>query len=264
MLGGIDLGYSLAGLLVSFLVGLTGVGGGSLMSPILILLFGINPAVAVGTDLWFAAITKSIGGGVHHRLGSVDWHLVRRLAAGSIPVAVLTLLWLWLMQDGRLESAFLLHLLGAALLLTSVLMLLKPHIQPGLRRLKDRIGPGMRSQQLVLTVAGGAVIGGLVTLTSVGAGALVAVLLAMLYPLRLSTKSIVGTDIMHAVPLTIVAATGHSFLGNVDGWLLASLLIGSIPGIVVGSLVGGFINENLVRYALAAMLAVSAIKMLSS
>ncbi len=234
------------------------------MAPILILLFGINPAVAVGTDLWFAAITKAVGGGVHHRLGSVDWKLVRRLALGSLPMAVLTLLWLWLMQDGRLQSDLLLQLLGGALLLTSILMLLKPRIQPSLRQLKGRMGPGMRKNQLLLTVAGGGVIGALVTLTSVGAGALVAVLLAILYPLRLSTKSIVGTDIMHAVPLTLVAATGHSFLGNTDSWLLASLLIGSIPGIIVGSLVGGRVNEKLVRYALAAMLAISAIKMIFS
>lgn len=262
MLGGIELGYSAAGAFVSFLVGLTGVGGGSLMAPILILIFGINPAVAIGTDLWFAALTKSVGGGVHHRLGSVNWQLVRRLAAGSIPVAVLTLLWLWLFQGGRLESVFLLRLLGGALLLTSMMMVAKPKIQPALRKFKDRMGPSVRSQQLVLTVASGAVIGGLVTLTSVGAGALVAVVLAMIYPLRLATRTIVGTDIMHAVPLTIVAATGHSFLGNVDSWLLASLLIGSIPGIIVGSLVSGRVNETLVRYALAAMLAISAIKMM--
>ncbi|WP_120076120.1 sulfite exporter TauE/SafE family protein [Aurantiacibacter odishensis] len=264
MLGGIDLGYSVAGAFVSFLVGLTGVGGGSLMAPILILLFGINPAVAIGTDLWFAAITKIAGGAVHHRLGTVDWLLVKRLALGSIPVAVLTLLWLWLIQGGRLDSTFLMRLLGGALLLTSVLMICKPKIQPAMRKLKDSLGPTIRSQQLVLTVGSGAVIGALVTLTSVGAGALVAVVLAMIYPLRLSTKTIVGTDIMHAVPLTLVAATGHSFLGNVNGWLLASLLIGSIPGIILGSLASGRVNENLVRYALAAMLAVSAIKMIAA
>lgn len=262
MLGGIDLGYSVAGAFVSFLVGLTGVGGGSLMAPILILLFGINPAVAIGTDLWFAAITKTAGGAVHHRLGTVDWQLAKRLALGSIPIAVLTLLWLWLIQGGRLDSTFLMRLLGGALLLTSALMICKPKIQPAMRKLKDSLGPTIRSQQLVLTVGSGAAIGALVTLTSVGAGALVAVVLAMIYPLRLSTKTIVGTDIMHAVPLTLVAATGHSFLGNVNGWLLASLLIGSIPGIILGSLASGRVNENLVRYALAAMLAVSAIKMI--
>ncbi|RIV83658.1 sulfite exporter TauE/SafE family protein [Aurantiacibacter zhengii] len=262
MLGGIDLGYSVAGAFVSFLVGLTGVGGGSLMAPILILLFGINPALAIGTDLWFAAITKSVGGTVHHRMGTVDWQLVRRLALGSIPIAVLTLLWLWLIQGGRLDSSLLMRLLGGALLLTSILMICKPRIQPAMQKLKARLGPTIRVQQLALTVGSGAAIGGLVTLTSVGAGALVAVVLMMIYPLRLSTKTIVGTDIMHAVPLTLVAATGHSLLGNVDVWLLGSLLIGSIPGIIVGSLVSGRVNETFVRYALAAMLAVSALKLL--
>lgn len=263
MLGQIDLGYSAAGAFVSFLVGLTGVGGGSLMAPILILLFGINPAIAVGTDLWFAAITKSIGGGVHHRLGSPDWAIVRRLALGSLPAAVLTLVWLWLFQGGKLESSALMRLLGAALLVTALMMLLKPHIQPALHQLRSRMGPNMRLQQVVLTVAGGAAVGMLVTLTSVGAGALVAVLLAMIYPLRLGAKTIVGTDIIHAVPLTLVAATGHSFLGNVDMWLLGSLLTGSIPGIVLGSLVSGRVDDNLVRYALAAMLIVSGLKMVA-
>lgn len=263
-MGNIDLQYTLAGAFVSFLVGLTGVGGGSLMAPILILLFGINPAVAVGTDLWFAAITKAVGGTVHHRLGSVDWKLVGRLASGSIPAAVLTLVWLWLFEGGRMESALLMRLLGAALLVTAVLMLLKPRIRPALALLRSRMGHSVRGKQLILTVLGAAAIGALVTLTSVGAGALVAVMLAMLYPLRLGTKTIVGTDIMHAVPLTLVAAGGHAALGNFDGWLLASLLLGSIPGIVVGSLVSGKVNEDWVRYALSGMLVVSAIKMLTS
>lgn len=264
MLGGIDLGYSLAGAFVSFLVGLTGVGGGSLMAPILILFFGIHPALAVGTDLWFAAITKTVGGGMHNKLGSVDWYVVRRLAMGSLPAAVLTLLWLWLFQDGQLDAGPLMKLLGVALLLTSILMLLKPRIQPALVKVRNRLGDGMRTRQRVFVIGGGAAIGALVTLTSVGAGALVAVLLATLYPLRLGTKSIVGTDIVHAVPLTLVAGMGHSLLGNVDVWLLGSLLIGAIPGIIVGSLVSGKVPESWVRFALAAMLVMASMKMLFS
>jgi len=258
----INLGYTLAGAFVSFLVGLTGVGGGSLMSPILILVFGVSPALAVGTDLWFAAVTKTVGGAAHHKLQSVDWYVVRRLAMASIPAAVLTLLWLWLFQDGELDDKPLKQLLGSALLLTAILMLLKKRIQPSLMKLRTRMSTNLRSRQRLLIMAGGAVVGGLVTLTSVGAGALVAVLLAMAYPIRLSSKQIVGTDIVHAVPLTLVAGFGHSLLGNVDGWMLASLLIGSIPGIVVGSLVGGKIPEDWVRYALATMLVVSSLKML--
>lgn len=259
-----DFAYSIAGAFVGFLVGLTGVGGGSLMAPLLIIFFGFNPAVAVGTDLWFAAITKTVGGAIHHKLGSPDWAIVRRLALGSIPAAILTLIWLDMFSGGRLESKLLMVLLGAALLVTSVLMLAKHRITAPMKKFHHKVNPQVRQKQWLLTLLGGAVVGMLVTLTSVGAGALVAVLLALLYPLRLGTKTIVGTDIIHAVPLTLVAAIGHSWLGNVDVWLLASLLLGSLPGIIVGSLVAGRVNDNIVRYALSGMLAVSAIKMIFS
>lgn len=259
-----DIAYSLAGAFVGFLVGLTGVGGGSLMAPLLIILFGFNPAVAVGTDLWFAAITKAVGGTIHHKIGSPDWKIVKRLALGSLPAAVLTVMWLALFSGGRLESALLMKILGAALLVTALMMLFKLRITAPMRKFHQKVSPSMRQKQVLVTVLGGAVVGCLVTLTSVGAGALVAVMLALVYPLRLGAKSIVGTDIIHAVPLTLVAAIGHSWLGNVDVWLLASLLLGSIPGIALGSLVGGKVNDNLVRYCLAAMLVVSAIKMLLS
>lgn len=261
----IKLAYSLAGAFVGFLVGLTGVGGGSLMAPILIVL-GFNPAVAVGTDLWFACITKAAGGIVHHHLGSPDWKTVVRLAAGSLPAAVLTLWWLGTYHHGHLESKVLMDLLGAALLATAGLMLFRTRIVRPLRLAHVALEQRMRRvrfSQILMTVLGGALVGALVTLTSVGAGALIAVMLALIYPLRLDAKSIVGTDIIHAIPLTFVAALGHSWLGNVDAWLLGSLLIGSIPGIVIGSLIAGKVNDNLVRYALSAMLIISAIKMLA-
>lgn len=258
-----DLSYSLAGAFVGFLVGLTGIGGGSLMAPLLII-FGINPAVAIGTDLWFAAITKTVGGAIHHKLGSPDWQIVRRLALGSIPAAIVTVIWLASTHEGRLQSDLLTGLLGAALLITAVLMLAKHRITAPLRKFHNAVTPTTLRRQILVTVGGGVVVGVLVTLTSVGAGALVAVLLALTYPLRLSAKTIVGTDIIHAVPLTLVAALGHSWLGNFDLWLLTSLLIGSLPGIVVGSLAAGKVNDALVRYALAAMLFVSAMKMIFS
>src|SRR5690348_13487852 len=131
-----NLAYSVAGAFVGFLVGLTGVGGGSLMAPLLILLFGFSPAVAVGTDLWFACLTKTAGGIVHHRLGSPDWKVVRRLAAGSLPAAVVTLWWLATYHHGHLESKVLMDMLGAALLVTASLMLFKPHIIRPLRKLR--------------------------------------------------------------------------------------------------------------------------------
>lgn len=259
-----DLGYSVAGMFVGFLVGLTGVGGGSLMAPILILFFGFSPAVAVGTDLWFAAITKTVGGAIHHRVGSPDWQIVRRLMLGSLPAAGVTLLWLSLFHDGRLQAGFLVHLLGAALFAVALVMLLKPRLGPIMAIFRNQMGASMRQRQLVATIAGGAAVGVLVTLTSVGAGAVVAVLLALVYPMRLGARTIVGTDIIHAVPLTLLAAMGHSWLGNVDFWLLVSLLLGSVPGIAVGSLTVGKVNDDLIRYALAAMLIVSAIKMVTS
>lgn len=263
----LNLAYSLAGAFVGFLVGLTGVGGGSLMAPVLILLFHREAAVAVGTDLWFACITKSFGGFVHHRHGSPDWKIVRRLALGSLPAAALTVWWLATYHHGHLQSKVLLDLLGAMLLLTAGLMLLRHQIVRPLRRARVVLDPvihRMRFGQLLVTVLGGAMIGALVTLTSIGAGALVAVMLALVYPLRLDAKKIVGTDIIHAIPLTLVAGLGQAWLGNVDGWLLASLLLGSIPGIVAGSYLAGRIADRLVRYALAAMLVVSAVKMIGA
>lgn len=259
-----EWGYSLAGVFIGFLVGLTGVGGGSLMAPLLILGFGFSPAVAVGTDLWFAAITKTAGGAVHRRLGSPDWQVVKRLALGSIPAAIITVAWLALFQGGRLESDLLLKILGAALLVTAILLPAKGMLRARINWHGGTLSSTLRRRQLTTTILGGAFVGALVTITSVGAGALIAVLLMALYPLRLNTQSVVGTDIIHAIPLALVAALGHSWMGNVDWWLLGQLLIGSVPGIIAGSLVTGRINEKFIRFALAIMLAVSGTKLLMS
>lgn len=259
-----EIGYSLAGAIVGFLVGMTGVGGGSLMAPILILGFGFSPSLAVGTDLWFATITKSVGGVMHRQFGTPDWKVVTRLALGSIPAALLTLAWLALLRGGKLEPIILLKLLGIALVVTAMLLPLKRRLHSPLLRLRNSLGPDLRQRQLAATVLAGALVGCLVTLTSVGAGAVVAVLLMILYPLRLSTRAVVGTDILHAIPLAFVAALGHSWLGNVDWSLLGWLLLGSIPGIVLGSLVAGKFSEAWVRYTLTAMLAFSGVKLLTS
>ncbi len=254
--------YALAGAFVGLLVGLTGVGGGSLMAPILILAFGFNPSVAIGTDLWFAAITKTAGGIVHHKFGSPDWRLVGLLAIGSIPAAALTLLWLQFAEGGRLDSAILMRILGCALLVTAVLLSFRTRLTASLLRLKSFFGLAVRRHQTTVTVLGGAGVGVLVTLTSVGAGAMVALILAVVYPLRLTARSIVGTDVIHAVPLTLTAAIGHSWLGNTDLSLLAGLLVGSIPGVIAGSFLSGTINERVIRYALSVMLVVSGGKLL--
>jgi len=258
----VEPGYPLIGLLVGFLVGMTGVGGGSLMAPLLILVFGFNPAVAVGTDLWFAAITKCFGGAVHRRFGSPDWQVIGRLALGSVPAAIVTLIWLGTFRAGRLDTEFLLMLLGFLLIVTAALLPVKNRLLRPVMRLRKRVSPRLLKQQSAATVISGAVVGCLVALTSVGAGALVAVLLMLLYPLRLDTRSVVGTDIVHAIPLALVAAIGHSWLGNVDWMLLGQLLIGSIPGILVGSLVAGRINESFIRIGLAIMLALTGFKLI--
>lgn len=244
-----------AGFGVGMLVGLTGVGGGALMTPILVLLFGVAPAAAVGTDLWFAAITKLVGGAVHQRRGGVDWLVVRRLAAGSLPAALATLGWLAANGEEQRRSGQLVLALGLVLIATALAMLWKSRLHRLGRSL--RIGaPGrFKRWQPAATVLAGALLGMLVTLTSVGAGALGTVMLVYLYPFRLPPARLVGTDIVHAIPLTVVAGLGHLWLGNVEGGLLCQLLLGSVPGILLGSLLGARAPEAWLRALIAVALA---------
>ena len=255
---------ALAGFGVGGLVGLTGVGGGSLMTPILVLLFGTAPAVAVGTDLWFAAITKMAGGAMHHRRGGVDWQVVRRLSLGSLPTAVATLLWLHFSGAGRVTHGWLMTSLGGVLLLTSLAMLFKQRMHAYAQSLRTETPQAFRRAQPALTVAAGAILGLLVTLTSVGAGALGTVMLVYLYPRRMTPARLVGTDITHAVPLTVVAGTGHLLLGNVNLALLGLLLLGSLPGVLLGSHFSTKAPEGLLRMAIAAILALVGIKLILS
>lgn len=257
-----DIANALAGLGVGLLVGLTGVGGGALMTPILVLLLGTAPAVAVGTDLWFAALTKMAGGALHHGRGTVDWPVLRRLWTGSLPAAVLTLLWLHLSGAGRLHDGALLGALGGVLLLTALAMLLKNRIHAYARGLRTNTPATFKRMQPGLTVAAGAVLGVLVTLTSVGAGALGTVMLVYLYPRRLTPARLVGTDILHAVPLTVVAGTGHLLLGHVDLALLGSLLAGSVPGVLLGAHLSTRAPDHLLRPGIAAVLALVGVRLL--
>lgn len=243
---------------VGFLVGLTGVGGGSLMTPLLILLFGRHATTAVGTDLLYAAITKSSGGVVHAWRGSVDWPIVFRLAAGSLPAAALTILALHEMGiDGRSSPRFLLISLGIALILSAAAVLTRrrlAQIARGRRGVAARwTGPA--------TVLAGFLLGALVTLTSVGAGALGMTMLVLVYPDR-DLPRLVGTDIVHAVPLTLLAGLGHWLLGSVDWLLMATLLVGSVPGIVLGSHLAGVIPDRWLRPILAAVLILAGIKLI--
>jgi len=257
-----DLLHAAAGLLVGLLVGITGVGGGSLMAPILILVVGVAPITAVGTDLWFAAITKTVGGAVHNHFGQPDWQVVRRLCLGSIPASIVTLIFLAQTHIGKVEQDWVMQGLGAILVLTALATLARRRIHSGAKSLRTDTARQFKTWQPVLTVLAGVVLGVMVTLTSVGAGALGATMLLMLYPLRMKAARLVGTDIIHAVPLTMVAGLGHLWIGNVDFSLLGSLLVGSIPGIIIGSLIAARIADRYVRPMLAAVLFATGLKLL--
>jgi hypothetical protein len=244
--------YSLSGLVVGALVGFTGVGGGSLMTPLLVLVFGIHPATAVGTDLLYAGLTKIGGSAVHSFNRAIDWRIVARLAAGSIPAAALTLLLLnYFGKDTKSVSAVISSVLGFALILTAIVLAFRKWLLRHLAELLERCN----ARQIgYLTTALGAAIGLLVSLSSVGAGAIGVTALLTLYP-KMPTVRIVGTDIAHAVPLTLLAGAGHWWLGSVDWALLISLLIGSLPGIAIGSALASKVPDKILRPVLASTLA---------
>jgi uncharacterized membrane protein YfcA len=253
----IDPAQSLSGFAVGAIVGLTGVGGGSLMTPLLVLLFGIHPATAVGTDLLHAAITKTGGTYVHARQGRVDWRITGLLASGSLPAAVITLWALHRYTSGLGgDSKVITTTLGIALLLTAAVLTLRTC----LRRLSQVQKPP--APHPVFTVLTGIVLGFLVTISSVGAGALGVTALFFLYP-HLKAARIVASDLAHAVPLTLVAGLGHWLFGSVDWHLLLSLLVGSLPGIYLGSQFVGRIPETLLRFLLAAMLLIVGSKLIT-
>jgi uncharacterized membrane protein YfcA len=259
----IDLLYSASGLAVGFLVGLTGVGGGSLMTPLLVLLFGIHPATAVGTDLLYAAATKTAGTLVHGIKGSVDWRVTGRLAAGSVPAAAITLVLLHKYGVHSAGAARVIQMiLGTALLITAVSLVFRPQLARLAYR-NERGRPEHPGRTAAWTMLTGAILGVLVSITSVGAGAIGVTVLLLLYP-RLATARIVGSDIAHAVPLTLIAGTGHWMLGSVDWALLASLLVGSLPGIALGSMLSSKAPEALLRNVLAATLVLVGVKLVLS
>jgi uncharacterized membrane protein YfcA len=254
------MSYAIGGLMVGFLVGLTGIGGGSLMTPLLILLFGVSPATAVGTDLLYASITKSIGAGIHGWRGQIDWRIVFLLGCGSIPSAIASLgLVHYLALDAKQLANLINTVLGIALLLTALSLAFKNRLMywvegvGAVRHLEHNHAP--------LTIISGALVGIVVALSSVGAGAIGTMILFMLYP-RLQTSRIVGSDITHAIFLTTVAGAGHLWLGSVNMNLLANLLVGSIPGVIAGSLLCSRLPEPLLRGALATLLLLVGSRML--
>ena len=253
--------YPLSGFVVGAIVGLTGVGGGSLMTPLLVLMFGIHPATAVGTDLLYAAITKAGGTAVHARQGHIDWRITALLASGSIPASVVTI-WVlsFLPKQSPAVSQVISVSLGIALLLTALAIVFRQKLQRyALSCADDRTHTRFQSPT---TVGIGVILGILVTVSSVGAGALGVAVLFFLYP-KLPAIRIVGSDLAHAVPLRLVAGVGHWVIGGVDLSLLGSLLLGSLPGIWLGSHVSAKVPERVLRPMLASMLVLVGGKLVS-
>ena len=258
----IDTAYALAGALTGFVVGITGVGGGALMTPILLIFFGLSPTTAIATDLWFAAITKLVGARVHHTNGNVDWQVAKRLWLGSLPMALLIVV---IVSVGALVAKvdWLTKAIGIVVLITAIGLLVAPKLVAYAKG--RRIGQPERFKAIQpgLTVISGGVLGLCVALTSVGAGALGSVMLLYLYPLRMTPHRLVATDIVHAIPLAVVAGLGYLFAGMVDWWMLASLLVGSIPAVIPGSLIEGKVSGRRIQIILALVLLSAEVQLIS-
>jgi uncharacterized membrane protein YfcA len=248
IVGPVDLLYVLSGLAVGTLVGMTGMGGGSLMTPLLILVFGIHPVTAVGTDLLFAASTKTVGTVAHGASGTIRWRIVGLLAGGSVPATIASL---FILERINLQGAHAQRIttivLGTALLLTSLFLF---GARPIRQRFGDRLAGVNPAMLALLTILVGFAVGFLVSFTSIGAGAMGVTALLLLYP-RLPTSMVVGSDIAHAVPLTLLAGAGHWLIGAFNGALLIPLLLGSLPGVVLGAYLGRHVPEGALRLALA-------------
>ncbi|MDE3009871.1 MAG: sulfite exporter TauE/SafE family protein [Pseudomonadota bacterium] len=269
-----DPAFALSGLATGFLVGLTGVGGGSLMTPLLVLLFGIAPSTAVGTDLLYASITKVTGIPVHARKGHIDWRVAGWLTLGSAPAALAMVVLLSHLHTGKAFESILKTSVGVALVITAAAILWRasrqgilsftggPEPEPALAPAALLPGASGSTYPVWMTVLTGAVLGALVTMSSIGAGAIGTVALVFLYP-RFRITRIVGTDIAHAVPLTLIAGLGHLGLGHVNGPLLVNLLIGSIPGIWLGSHASAGIPERWSRPILAVLLLTISARMIA-
>jgi len=257
-----SLHYIFSGALVGLLVGLTGVGGGSLMTPILTLIFGVAPTTAVGTDLAFAAITKGIGTAAHRLHGNVKWDIVGLLCAGSLTTATASIL--VLKQLGPISKDwvhFITFSIGVSVLLTALSLTVRTRILEWVKKNPKKMPHGLGLK--ITTVLIGGVIGILVTISSIGAGAIGATLILMLYP-HLKTSEVAGTDIAYAVPLTALAGVGHWWLGNVDFTLLFGLLVGSVPAIWLGARLSSTLPEKFTRTALAITLLLVGIKLVTT
>jgi len=257
--------YVAAGFLVGTLVGLTGVGGGSMMTPILMLFFGQSPAVAVGTDLLFAATTKLVATASFGFSRRVDWPIVGRLLLGSIPGSAVVVFGLWLTRHSpKAADTATSHALAIILAFTALALIFQSPLQRLGLKVTARTLLHVERHKLALTALAGLVLGVAVTLTSVGAGALGVVMLLALYPLRLTADRLVATDIAHALPITLIAGLGHAFLGHVNFNALAILLLGSIPGVLIASRITLRLPARITRTLIAVMLGTVSERMLFS
>lgn len=256
-----DASLALAGALTGLLVGMTGVGGGALMTPVLLLVFGVAPISAVGTDLWLAAITKVFAARIHHARDLIDWQVLRRLWIGSLSASALTLAWMFFHPADVASGNWIRACVGIAVSITAVGMVFQKPLHALGRRWRIADASAFKAAQGPLTVLAGAVLGVVVTLTSVGAGALGTVFLIYLYPLRLTPPRLVATDIVHAIPLALFAGIGHLLMGDVDLGLLGNLLLGSIPGVVVGARLSAWMPHPILRGILAVVLLAIGIKL---
>jgi uncharacterized protein len=257
----IDTQYTLAGALTGFVVGLTGVGGGALMTPLLLLIFGVSPATAIATDLWFAVATKLVAAHIHGAGGQVDWVVVKRMWYGSLPAALLVVV--GVSAGVSVEKiGWLTQAIGLIVMFTAVGMLLAPRLLRAARGLRLNNPEKFKASQPQLTVAAGALLGLCVALTSVGAGALGSVMLLYLYPLRMTPHKLIATDLAHAIALAMVAGSGYLVAGLVDSMMLLSLLAGSVPAVALGSHLAKRLDGRRLQIILALALLIIGLKML--
>lgn len=252
-----------SGFLVGMLMGLTGVGGGAMMTPLLLLLFGMPLPAAIGTDLWFASLSKSVAVGMHHNTNLIDWQVVRRMWCGSLPAALLTVA---LMKMGYLAGspAFLKLAIGSAVIMTALSMAFKEQLHDLGQRFRLRDATHFKQWQKPLTIFAGVLLGVMVSMTSIGAGAFGAMILTYLYPLRMKPSKLVATDIAHAIPLTMIAGVGHLVIGNVDFKLLGMLMLGSVPGVVLGVMLSTRLPQSVLKWGIILCLLMVGGKLLAS
>jgi uncharacterized protein len=258
---GIDPKIIIFGFGIGVLVGMTGMGGASLMTPLLILLFGIQPVTAIGTDIFYAAITKTVGGYKHLKLGTVHKGIAFWMAIGSVPSAILGVWVIELLQQqyGDDLDAVVLGMLGGALLVVGIATLLRSLFLAGV--IQERSAMHLYRRHIIAAIATGVLTGFVIGLTSAGSGTLIAIALIAIF--RLTPQRVVGTDVFHAAVLLWAAGAAHWIGGNIDFVLAGTILVGSIPGVILGTNLSVRAPQKFLRYALAVVLIASGVTLIS-